>query len=143
MRINENTILEVSEKLILSWGVTNCLRSGMFQYPGFVVSYESGIDNVERFDASIEMFFDEKTIKICFDTPYIRGLPVTTHIREKTRNGAFTDSVVRRTYEDPYTLEMKSLYEFVANGKPTKTTAVDARQDVEIFGMFMKACNED
>lgn len=113
--------------------------SALFQYPGFAVSYESGIDFIPRFDASIELFGDSKTVKVCFDTPYVKGLPTTMHIREAMSNGSYRESIIRRTYEDPYTLEMKELYEFVVHGKALKTTAADARQDIEIFGMIMKA----
>jgi hypothetical protein len=61
------------------------------------------------------------------------------HIREKATDGAFKDYVVRKTYEDAYTLEMKELYAVVTEDKPIKTTAEDARHDIEIFGMIMKA----
>ena len=92
-----------------------------------------------RFDASIEIFGDSKTVKVCYESPYVKGLPTMMHVREATPNGSSKDSAVRRTYEDPYTLEMKELYSFVVDGKPLKTTAADARQEVEIFGMIMKA----
>ncbi|KAJ5788522.1 hypothetical protein N7457_003512 [Penicillium paradoxum] len=113
--------------------------SALFQYPSFAVSYESGIDEVPRFDASIEVFGGNKTVKVCFDSPYVKGLPTTMHIREKLEDGSFRESLVRNTYEDAYTLEMKELYAFVVEGKPAKTTAEDARKDIEIFGMIMKA----
>ena len=111
----------------------------MFQYPGFTVSYESGIDHVPRFDASIEIFGKFKTIKICYDTPFVKGLPTTMEIKELGSDGAYIQRVVRRTYEDPYTLEMKELYAAVVDGKPVKTTAEDARKEVEIFQMIMRA----
>ncbi|KFZ02171.1 hypothetical protein V500_00409 [Pseudogymnoascus sp. VKM F-4518 (FW-2643)] len=126
-------------------GASLCSTSGppfwsaLFQYPSFAVSYESGIDGVPRFDASIEVFGENKTVKVVFDTPYVKGLPTNMHIREKLEDGTYRESVIRRTYEDAYTLEMKELYAFAALGKPAKTTAVDARQDLEIFGMIMKA----
>ncbi|CAI7620917.1 unnamed protein product [Penicillium glandicola] len=113
--------------------------SALFQYPSFAVSYESGIDYVPRFDASIEVFGGDKTVKICFDSPYVKGLPTTMHIREKLEDGSFRESMIRNTYEDAYTLEMKELYAFVVEGKPAKTTSRDARKDLEIFGMIMKA----
>lgn len=111
----------------------------MFQYPSFAVSYESGIDEVPRFDASIEVFGGRKTVKVCFDSPYVKGLPTTMHIREKLEDGSFRESMVRKTYEDAYTLEMKELYDVVMNGKPIKTTSEDAKKELEIFGMIMTA----
>ena len=106
------------------------------------MSYESGIDQVPRFDASIEIFGDTKTVKVCIDTPFVKGLPTTLNIRDTLPDGSFRESVIRRTYEDPYTLEMKELYEFVVNGKSSKTTAADARNDIEILGMIMKAAHQ-
>jgi hypothetical protein len=61
------------------------------------------------------------------------------HIREKLDDGSFRESMTRKTYEDAYTLEMKELYEFAVNGKPAKTTSEDAKKDLEVFGMIMKA----
>ncbi|KAL2832502.1 hypothetical protein BDW59DRAFT_139349 [Aspergillus cavernicola] len=113
--------------------------SALFQYPSFAVSYESGIDGVPRFDASIEVFGKYKTVKICFDSPYVKGLPTTMHVRERLADVSFRESVVRKTYEDAYTLEMKELYAFVVDGKPAKTTAEDSKKDLEIFGMIMQA----
>ncbi len=47
--------------------------------------------------------------------------------------------MIIKTYEDPYTLDMKELYKVVVNGKEIKTTAKYARKDLEIFQMIMKA----
>lgn len=85
------------------------------------------------------MFGETKTVKVCFDTPYVKGLPTTMHVREKLADGSYRESTVRKTYEDPYTQEMKEMYAYFVHGKPIKTTAADAKQDVQLFGMVMKA----
>ena len=54
------------------------------------------------------------------------------HIRERLTDGSFRESTIRKTYEDAYTLEMKELYAVVVDGKPVKTTAADARKDLEV-----------
>ncbi|KAJ5096206.1 Oxidoreductase [Penicillium alfredii] len=113
--------------------------SALFQYPSFSVAYESGIDGVPRFDASIEVFGDTKTVLVRYDTPYVKGLPVTMEIKEQMPDGSYRESTVRKTYEDPYTLEMNELYACCVEGKPIKTTAADARRDIEIFGMVLQA----
>ncbi|OCT44393.1 hypothetical protein CLCR_05944 [Cladophialophora carrionii] len=112
--------------------------SALLEYPTFSVTYESGLDNVPRFDAHIEVYSMTKTVRVNYDTPYIKGLPVTMTTSENI-DGVYKESTIIRTYEDPYTLEMKKLYQMVANGKEVKTTAKDARKDVEIFQMIMKA----
>ena len=80
----------------------------------------------------------EKTVRVQYDTPYVRGLPIKMIIAENA-DGSFKESTVIQTYEDAYTLEIKELYQVVVNGKEIKTTAQDARKDLEIFQMIMKA----
>lgn len=103
------------------------------------MAYESGIDQVPRFDASIEVFGDTKTVKVNIDTPFVKGLPTTMQVRDALPDGSFRESTIRRTYEDPYTLEMKEVYDWVVDGKTPKTTAEDAKNDIQILGMIMKA----
>lgn len=114
------------------------MLSVLFQYPGFAVSYESGMDQVPRFDAHIEIYSAKKTVRVQYDTPYVKGLPTTLHICENV-NGTYKESMIRRTYEDPYTLEIMELYKMIVEGKQIKTTAADAKKDLEIFGMIMRA----
>ena len=114
-----------------------CTKSVLFTYPGFTVSYESGIDNIPRFDAHLEVYSNTKTVRVQYDTPYVKGLPVTLHIAENV-NGEYHETSIRKTYEDPYTLEMRRLWRWVVLNEPVKTTAKDALQDHEIFGMVMK-----
>ncbi|KAL5325298.1 hypothetical protein ACEPPN_006423 [Leptodophora sp. 'Broadleaf-Isolate-01'] len=110
----------------------------LFQYSGFAVSYESGINQVPQFDAHIEVYGQDKIVRVQFDTPYVKGLPITLHVSENV-NGALKETVIRETYEDAYTLELKRVYEWVRLGKEVKTTIEDARLDIEIFQMIMKA----
>lgn len=115
--------------------------SAIFQYPGFAVAYESGIDQVARFDASIEIFGENKTVKVCIDTPFVKGLPTTMVVKETLQDGSYRESTTRRTYEDPFTLELKEVYEWITAGNSVKTTPADARQDLEILGLLMKAAS--
>ncbi|KAJ5747759.1 uncharacterized protein N7511_009455 [Penicillium nucicola] len=111
----------------------------LFQYKGFPVTYESGLSEIPHFDAHIEVFSPTKVVRIEFDTPYIKGLPVTMTVREKLGDGSFQERRVRKTYEDPYTLELLDFYDCVQTGKQPKTSAQDARKDIELFGMILKA----
>jgi predicted dehydrogenase len=113
--------------------------TALFQYPGFAVTYESGIDAVPRFDAHLEVYSKEKSVKVTYDSPYVKGLPTTMTICEKNGDGGYKETFVRRTYEDPYTIEFKKFHDFVVNGAVVKTTSQDALKDLEIFQMIMKA----
>lgn len=60
-------------------------------------------------------------------------------VKETLRDGSYRESTTRRTYEDPFALELKAVYEWIVDGKTPKTTPADARQDLEILGKLMKA----
>lgn len=60
-------------------------------------------------------------------------------VKETLPDGSYNESTRRRTYEDPFMLELKEVYQWVTEGKIPKTTPSDARQDLEILGMLMKA----
>lgn len=109
-----------------------------FEYEGFAVCYESGIDGVPRFDAHLQIYGQDKTLKLQYDTPYVKGLPVTVVVEEMTEQGAFQQREVRPTYEDAYTAELKQLHEVITKGGDIKTTIGDAMQDLEIFQMILK-----
>ncbi|KAH6692490.1 hypothetical protein F5X68DRAFT_259142 [Plectosphaerella plurivora] len=109
----------------------------LFKYPNFTVSYESGMDQIPRFDAHLEIYGGTKSVRVQYDTPYVKGLPVTMHIAEN-HNGEYRETTIRKTYEDPYTREFKVWWGVVAEGKTTKTTVQDAAQDLDIFSMAMR-----
>lgn len=119
--------------------------TALFKYDTFSVTYESGINDIPVFDACIEVFSHNKSVKVNYDSPYVKGLPVTLTIREKiegrpgSESSGFQERVIRRTYEDAYTLEYEALYECVVGEKTPKTTAADARKDLDLFAMVMKA----
>lgn len=117
-----------------------------------------GIDDVPLFDAHIEVYTAEERIRIQYDTcvtnhltippvekaeptrrPYIKGLPITVQIQSRLPSGEYSSQTLRTTYEDPYTLEMRELYEAVVRGKPVRTSVKDARRDTELAIEIIKA----
>jgi predicted dehydrogenase len=113
--------------------------SVLFHYDDFPVTYESGINSVPIFDAHIEVYSPEKIVRVNFDTPYVKGLPVTMTIRECVGESGYQERTVRKTYEDPYTLELLDFYHCVVNKEVPKTSITDAKNDVKLFQMILKA----
>ncbi|PSN72615.1 NAD(P)-binding protein [Corynespora cassiicola Philippines] len=117
----------------------------LFEYEGFAVTFESGFNSVPTFDAHIEVYSEEKIVRVNYDTPFVKGLPVSMTVREKVagREGqetfGFQERTVRRTYEDPFTLEMLEFYDCVVNGKKVKTSAEDSIQDLDLWKMVLQA----
>ncbi|WP_231571555.1 Gfo/Idh/MocA family protein [Gordoniibacillus kamchatkensis] len=46
----------------------------IFEYDGYFAAFETGVDNQRRFDAHIEVYAASKSLKVQYDTPYIRHL---------------------------------------------------------------------
>ncbi|WWC99989.1 hypothetical protein V866_006898 [Kwoniella sp. B9012] len=126
-------------------GVTAATRNAagsfthvIFEYPDFKAYLEFGVDNVMLFDAQIEIYAADRHITLLYDSPYIKGLPVTAKVVGKRENGDHYEEFIRPSYEDPYTLEYKALHDAIVKGTPVKNDAVDAKQDLDIFDMIMK-----
>lgn len=117
--------------------------TAILQYEGFPVVYESGILDVPIFDAHIEIYSKTKHVSVNYDTPYIKGLPVTMTIKEKipaARGGdSFKQTTIRKTYEDPFTLEFLAFYKNVTEKTTPKTSAKDAREDLDLIRLIMQA----
>jgi predicted dehydrogenase len=114
----------------------------IFEYDGFHAVFETGIDQQRRFDANIEVYSDTKSVKIQYDTPYIRQLPVKLQI-EETIAGAFQETTIRPSYEDAYTCELKYFYDVVTQGLKPKTSPEDYKEDLQMFKMIIEALSSD
>jgi len=109
-----------------------------FEYEGFNVTFETGVDDQRRFDAHIEVFGKRKQLKIQYDTPYIRHLPTTLQVKE-TIGEAFEETVHRPTFKDPYTVELEEFHKVVTEGRTVKTTPEDFKEDLKLFKMICDA----
>lgn len=113
----------------------------LFEYPGFYASFETGVDSQRRFDAHLEVYGDSKSLRVQYDTPYIRHLPTTLHIHE-TEGEAYNESQIRPTFKDPYTHELEYFHGVVTQGLSPKTSPEDYKQDLDLFGMIIRALSE-
>ncbi|WP_054026103.1 Gfo/Idh/MocA family protein [Bacillus sp. FJAT-28004] len=123
-----------------SWSDRNFMNV-LFEYDGFHVMYEVGFDHQIRFDASIEVFGDKKTVHVEYDSGYIRQLPTILKI-EQSEGDSYQETVVRPTYTDPYTIEIKHFYGVVREGVPLNTTVEDAIEDLKLFQMIVQAIED-
>lgn len=101
------------------------------------VLYTTGIHNVGVFESFLEVFTDDRVLRIDIDTPYVKGLPINVTVKENDANGHYSEKVIRTTYQDAYTTEFLDLHEALTTGKDLKTTPQDASEDLDIFEMIM------
>ena len=110
----------------------------VMDYGGFQTVLETGVDSQVRFDAHIEVYGETSSLRIEYDTPYIRHLPTRLFI-EETKGEQYTETVVRPTYADPYTRELEYFHDALVNGTGIKTSAEDFTNDLQLFGWIIDA----
>jgi predicted dehydrogenase len=116
--------------------------AALFEYDDYCAVLETGVDEQVRFDAAIEVYGPSKSVRVQYDSPYIRHLP-TTLVIEETSGEAFTRRVVRPTYKDPYTHELEYFHDVVTRGLAPKTTPEDFIQDLRLMHEIVLALRED
>ena len=116
--------------------------NAIFEYDGFYATFETGIDGQRRFDAHIEVYGENKSLKVQYDTPYVWQIPTTLHVSE-TEGEAHSEQIVRPTFEDAYTLELEEFHRVATGERSPKTTPEDFREDLELFGEIIGALQKE
>ncbi len=111
--------------------------AALLDYPDFVVSYETGVDEQLRFDAHLEVYGDLASMRIQYDTPYVRHLPTTLTVTG-TSGTAFTQTTIRPHYKDPYTAELEYFHDAATNGRAPKTSPEDFVADLDLFAELVR-----
>lgn len=111
--------------------------AALLDYPDHVVVYETGVDEQLRFDAHLEIYGDLASMRIQYDTPYVRHLPTTLTLTE-TSGTAFTQTTVRPHLKDPYTAELEYFHHAVTTGAAPKTSPEDFVADLNLFAELVR-----
>ncbi|EEY19634.1 myo-inositol 2-dehydrogenase [Verticillium alfalfae VaMs.102] len=104
----------------------------------YSVTYESGIDEVPVFDAHLALYGETKRVIIKYDSPYVKGLPITVEVDEVNEHGEVQHRQVLSSYEDTYTAELQEIHDCFVKGKIIKTTPKDALEDITLYDMMYK-----
>lgn len=123
-----------------SWNDGSFLHVVM-DYGDFQAVLETGVDSQVRFDAHIEVYGETSSLRIEYDTPYIRHLPTRLFVDE-TDGESYSQTIVRPTYADPYTRELEYFHDALVNGTAIKTTAEDFTNDLRLFQWIITAIRE-
>ncbi len=110
----------------------------MMDYGDFAAYLETGSDGQRRFDAHLEVLGTSRSVKVQYDTPYIRHLPTTIEISYE-EGDRHIETVIRPTYTDPYTRELEELWDVVVNGATPKTSVEDSLEDLHLFQQIITA----
>ena len=113
-----------------------------FDYGPFVCQFETGIDGIARFDAHLEVYGSQKIIRIQYDTPYVRNLPIRLFVTEDNGHGGVTTLESHPTWGDPFVAEWKAFYENITENKSPKTGPADFVHDLELFAEMARLMRE-
>jgi predicted dehydrogenase len=116
--------------------------AALLEYEDYVVTYETGVDEQLRFDAHIEVYGELATMRVQYDTPYIRHLP-TVLVTEESRGDGIHRTVSRPHLKDPYTHELEYFHQMVTSGGRPKTDPEDFVADLDLFAELIRVIAKD
>jgi len=104
-----------------------------FDYGTYVCQFETGIDNIPRFDAHLEVYGSDRVLRVQYDTPYVRNLPIRLHVTETDGKGRVVERAELPGWGDAFVAEWREFYTNVVERRAPKTPPADFRQDLELF----------
>ena len=104
-----------------------------FDYGSYVAQFETGVDAIPRFDASLEVYGARKMIRVQYDTPYVLNLPIRLVVTEADGQYGTSERIVNPAWGDAFACEWEAFYDNVTGGHSPKTSVADYRQDLELF----------
>jgi predicted dehydrogenase len=107
--------------------------SATFDYGGYVCQFETGIDKIPRFDAHLEVYGEEQVLRVQYDTPYVRNLPIRLFITEANGRGGVFERAEHPAWGDAFVAEWQAFYENIIGHRAPKTSPEDFRLDLELF----------
>lgn len=110
----------------------------VMEFDGFYGVLETGVDDLPRFDAHLQVYGANRSILVQYDSPYIRHLPTTLTV-QSTDGQSLDQRVMRPTFTDPYTRELEYFHDVVVNGLVPKTTPEDFLLDLQLFRAIVDA----
>ncbi len=107
--------------------------TAVFDYGDFVCLFSSGSDNIPRYDTYLEVFGADKVIRVDYDTPFVRNLPIRLSLVESSDGARTTHTISQPAWGDAFTEEWRAFHHSVSSGEPTKASPQDFRQDLLLY----------
>ncbi len=107
--------------------------SAAFDYGDFVCNFETGIDSIPRFDGHLEVYGEERVVRVEYDTPYLRNMPIRLRVTAANGGGGVEERALQPDWGDPFVAEWRAFHENVRERRKPKTSPGDYRNDLELF----------
>jgi predicted dehydrogenase len=106
--------------------------SAAFDYGSYVCNFETGIDSIPRFEACLEVYSNDQVVRVDYDTPYVRNLPIRLTVTCANGRGV-REQMDHPIWGDAFVAEWEAFYDDVQNQRTPKTSPEDFRKDLELF----------
>jgi predicted dehydrogenase len=117
--------------------------SATIDYGSYVCQYETGVDAIPRFDAHIEVYGSERVLRVQYDTPYVRNLPVRLSLLDANGRGGLVERAVHPEWGDPFVAEWLAFADSVTQRTQPGASAADFRHDLELFAAMVELMSAD
>ena len=107
--------------------------TAVFDFGDYVCLFTTGVDNIPRFDTYLQVYAAEQVIRVDYDTPFVRNLPITLTVTETTDGLNNTRRVTHPGWGDAFTEEWRAFHNSVISGGPAKASPQDFRHDMLLF----------
>lgn len=107
--------------------------SAAFDYGDFVCNFETGVDDIPRFDAHLEVYGADQVLRVQYDTPYVRSLPITVTVTAANGRGGVVTRTEHPLWGDAFVAEWQVFHANVTERRAPKTSPEDFRRDLQLF----------
>jgi predicted dehydrogenase len=104
-----------------------------FDYGTYVCQFETGVDEIARFDAHLEVYSAKRVVRVQYDTPYVRNLPIRAFILESHDRHGVREVNTHPAWGDPFVAEWKAFYTNITQSWTPKSDPSDFLQDLALF----------
>ena len=116
--------------------------SAAFDYKDFICHFETGIDSMARFDCYLEIYGETQTLRVNYNTPYVRHLATKLSIVTATPESGLRRETLKPAFEDNFAREWRAFYNNVTTRSTPKTDPADYRFDLELFAQIIEKIRE-
>jgi predicted dehydrogenase len=114
-----------------------------FDYGTYVCQLEVGVDQIARFDAHLEVYGGTRTVRVEYETPYIRHLATRLVVTDAKSEVGLTIATGFPSRQDAFVAEWLAFHDNVTHGRAPKTSLQDSREDLRLFGAMARAMRQN
>ena len=104
-----------------------------FDYGDYVCHFETVFNNIAQFDVGLTVLGENQTVRVQYDTPYVRNLPIRVFVTETNGQGGVIERAIHPRWGDAFVAEWQALYTNITEQHPSKSSPADYRQDLALF----------